>query len=165
MMMVHGHIKDVMSRTLTIILVVILALPVLADEKKPEKTADAAKPQAPPDSPLVAAAKRANRLGKKPTKVITNATLKSAGANAHVSTTDKPALPLPKVLEPPADTPEMAAVKAQQEQRAKAAEQAEKDRKAKDEEQQKARRESAAAEEGQEGDASEVTGSTPPPQF
>lgn len=176
--MVQGRIKDVMTRALTIILV--LALPVLADEKKAEKaekpaatpttaatTTAAAEPQAQPDSPLVAAAKRANRLGKKPANVITNATLKSSGTNAHVTTTDKQAIfQMPKPLEPLRDTPEMAAAKVQQEQRAKAAEQAEKDRKAKEEQQKKVQAEAAAAEEGYDGsqdDASEFTGANPPP--
>jgi hypothetical protein len=172
--MVHGRIKDVMTRALTIILV--LALPVLAEEKKAEKTtatatatttAAAAEPQAQPDSPLVAAAKRANRLGKKPSNVITNATLKTSGANAHVTTTDKQAIfQMPKPLEPPRDTPEMAAAKAQQEQRAKAAEQAAKDRQAKEEQQKKARTETAATEDGYDGmqdDASEFSGANPPP--
>jgi hypothetical protein len=182
---VHKRIKDVMTRALTIALV--LALPVLApamapvmaeekkaEEKKPEQTAAAATtttaaaaPQAQPDSPLVAAAKRANRLGKKPTNVITNATLKSSGANAHVTTTEKQSvfqMPLP--LEPPRDTPEMAARKAQQEQRAKVAEQTEKDRKAKQEQEQKTQNQAAAAEEGYDGaqdDAAEFTGANPPP--
>lgn len=179
--MVHRRIKDVMTRALTIILVLalpILALPILADEKKAEKAATttttttatttaAAEPQAQPDSPLVAAAKRANRLGKKPTNLITNATLKTSGTNAHVTTTDKQAIfQMPKPLEPPRDTPEMAAAKAQQEQRAKAAEQAEKDRKAKEEQQKKVQAEAAATEEGYDGsqdDASEFTGANPPP--
>lgn len=180
----HGRIKDVMTRALTIILV--LALPVLADEKKAGKaekpaassTADAtttaatttaaAEPQAAqPDSPLVAAAKRANRLGKKPGNVITNATLKSSGTNAHVTTTDKQAIfQMPRPLEPPRDTPEMVAAKAQQDQRAKAAEQAEKDRKAKEEQERKVQEAASAAEEGYDGsqdDASEFTGANPPP--
>ena len=71
-----------------------LALPMLADEPK---KSEEPKPQpaqttttAQPDSPLVAAAKRANRLGKKSTSkvVITNDTLKTSGQNAHVTTTD-----------------------------------------------------------------------------
>jgi hypothetical protein len=39
------------------------------------------------DSPLVAAAKKANRSGKKSTIVITNETLSQIGASAHVTTT------------------------------------------------------------------------------
>lgn len=183
--MVHGRIKDVMTRALTIILV--LALPVLAEEKKAEqpattttaatttadaagaaKTQPAAAQPAQPDSPLVAAAKRTNRLGKKkPTNVITNETLKSAGANAHVTTTQTQAIfQMPQPLEPPRDTPEMAAAKAQQAQRKQAAEQAETDRKAKDEQAKKQEAEAAAREEGYDGsqdDASEFTGANPPP--
>jgi hypothetical protein len=177
---VHKRIKDVMTRALTIVLV--LALPILAsavadeknpktEEKKPEQpaatTTAAAVPQAQPDSPLVAAAKRANRLGKKPANVITNATLKTSGTNAHVTTTDKQAIfQMPVPLEPPRGTPEMEARKAQQEQRAKAAEQAEKDRKVKQEREQKTQNQAAAAEEGYDGaqdDASEFTGANPPP--
>ena len=172
--MVHSRIKDVMTRALTMLLV--LALPILAEEKKAGKaekpaatatTTAAAEPQAQPDSPLVAAAKRANRLGKKPTNLITNATLKTSGTNAHVTTTDKQAIfQMPKPLEPPRDTPEMTAAKAQQEQRAKAAEQAAKDRKAKEEQKKKVQADAAAAEEGYDGsqdDASEFTGANPPP--
>lgn len=175
-----------MTRALPIVLVLALPVlaPVLADEKKAEEkkadapaaatataapatTTAAAAPQVQPDSPLVAAAKRANRLGKKPSNVITNATLKSSGANAHVTTTDKQAIfQMPQPLEPPRDTPEMAARKAQQEQQAKAAEQAEKDRKVKQEQAQKTQNQAAAAEEGYDGsqdDASEFTGANPPP--
>lgn len=75
-----------------------LALPMLADEPKkseepkpqPAPTTTAATTAAQPDSPLVAAAKRANRLGKKSASkvVITNDTLKSSGSNAHVTTTE-----------------------------------------------------------------------------
>jgi len=79
-----------------------LALPMLADEPKkseepkpqPAKTTSAQTTSAQPavaqsDSPLVAAAKRAHRLGKKSaSKVITNETLKTSGQNAHVTTTE-----------------------------------------------------------------------------
>ena len=83
----------------------VLALPLFAEEPK--------KPAPPPaDSPLVAAAKRANRLGKKPTSkiVITDATLKSSGANAHVTTTEK----LGSVTVPPPPPPPVEVVLAQQ---------------------------------------------------
>lgn len=58
-------------------------------------------PLAAEDSPLVAAAKRANRLGKKPVSkvVITNETLKTSGANAHVTTAQQQA----KITLPPQD--------------------------------------------------------------
>jgi len=164
-----------MTRALTIILV--LALPLLAEEKKTSSTAQAttqtttttasADPQAQPDSPLVAAAKRANRLGKKPSKVITNETLKSSGGNAHVTTTTRQTtIQMPKPLEPPRESPEMAAVRAQQVQRAKAAEQATIEKKAKQEQQRKAEADAAARDEGYDGmqdDAAEITDTNPPP--
>ena len=173
--MVHSRIKDVMTRALTIILV--LALPVLAEEKKTTTaktetaatttTAVAETPQAQPDSPLVAAAKRANRLGKKPTNLITNATLKTSGGNAHVTTTaTQPVIQMPRPLEPPRETPEMTAVRVQREERAKAAAQADVAKKAKEEEQRKMEQQAAAAEDGYDGsqdDASEFTGTNPPP--
>ena len=74
-----------------------LALPMLADEPKkseepkpqPAQTTTAQAAPAQPDSPLVAAARRANRLGKKSgSKVITNETLKTSGQKAHVTTTE-----------------------------------------------------------------------------
>jgi len=81
-----------MKRILVTTAMLALALPMLADEpKKSEepKPAPAQTTTAQPDSPLVAAAKRSNRLGKKSTsKVITNATLKTSGQNAHVTTTE-----------------------------------------------------------------------------
>jgi hypothetical protein len=83
----------------------VLALPLFAEEPK--------KPAQPvPDSPLVAAAKRANRLGRKPASkiVITNATLESSGANAHVTTTEK----LGSVTLPPPPPPPVEVVLAQQ---------------------------------------------------
>ena len=178
--MVHSRFKNVMTRALTIILV--LALPMLADEKKADATATEAKPAAAaaeqktaaaattaqPDSPLVAAAKRANRLGKKkPANVITNDTLKASGTSAHVTTTERQAIfQMPQPLEPPRDTPEMAAAKQQQAQRAKAADQAEIDRKAKEEQAKKQQTDASAREDGYDGaqdDASEFTGATPPP--
>ena len=87
--------KPILAPTLTLAL---LALPLLAEEAKKSETAKPKAAQTPaaaaqpaqPDSPLVAAAKRANRLGKKPaSKVITNETLKSSGTNAHVTTTQQ----------------------------------------------------------------------------
>jgi hypothetical protein len=175
MEMVHSSIKNVMTRALTIMLV--LALPVLAEEKKASTattetaattTAAAANAQpAQPDSPLVAAAKRAKRLGKKPSNVITNETLKTSGGNAHVTTTTQQAtIQMPKPLEPPRDTPEMIAAKEQAAQRAKAAQQAAVERKAKEEQAKKTEAEAAARDEGYDGmqdDAAEVSGTNPPP--
>jgi hypothetical protein len=86
-----------MKRTFVTTAMLALALPMLADEPKkseepkpqPAQTTNAATTTAASDSPLVAAAKRANRLGKKSTsKVITNESLKTSGQNAHVTTTE-----------------------------------------------------------------------------
>ncbi|HUR82566.1 MAG TPA: hypothetical protein VM733_17515 [Thermoanaerobaculia bacterium] len=62
------------------------------------------------DSPMVAAAKRANRKGKKPANVITNETLSKAGSGAHITTaaTQKPFV-APKPYVPPRPTPDMIA--------------------------------------------------------
>lgn len=73
--------------------------------------AAAAAPAAPPvqtDSPLVAAAKRANRKGRRPANVITNETLNRTGAGAHITTT-KTQQPFvaPKPVAAPRPTPEM----------------------------------------------------------
>ncbi len=172
--MADGRIQDVM-RALTIALV-LAALPVAAEEKKksadpaaPATTAAAAAPaaQQQPDSPLVAAAKRANRLGKKPAKVITNESLKTSGQNAHITTTATQApLVMPKPLDPPRPTPEMEAARAQQAQKQKQAEEAEKQRKAKEAQERKAQADAAAREDGYDGmqdDASELPGTNPPP--
>lgn len=173
----HGRFKDVMR---TLIVIVVLALPVLAEEKKAEPAkaapaqeaapaaAAATSATAQPDSPLVAAAKRANRLGRKPARtVITNESLKTSGANAHVTTTSSQTkIEMPAPLEPPRATPEMIALKEQQDRRAKAAVEAEKARKAKEEQQRKLEEAASRAEEGFDGtqdDAAEFTGTTPPP--
>jgi hypothetical protein len=110
----------------------LLAVPLCADEaKKPAKNGDkkpaaqktetAQQPQAPvvtpgeptaEDSPLVQAAKRSNRLGKKPTNVITNETLKKSGEKAHVTTTkEQDSMYIPPAHKQPAPTPEMIAAK------------------------------------------------------
>ena len=84
-----------MKRALTT-LAAAIAVTALAEE--PAKTTTTQKPAAQPktisapapqqlESPLVAAARRANRLGKKPTNVITNDTLVRSGV--HVTTTEK----------------------------------------------------------------------------
>jgi hypothetical protein len=109
-----------MKRTLATVLTLALALPLLAEEaKKSEETPKTA----PADSPLVAAAKRSNRLGKKPSsKVITNQTLKTSGANAHVTTTSSQTSLEPMLKRPAAKpTPEMiAAEQAAQRRKAEA---------------------------------------------
>lgn len=118
-----------MNRALTSALTALLALPIVAGEPKkteaarPPQTATAAATQpAPEDSPLVAASKRANRLGRKPKSkvVITNETLKQSGAGAHVTTAEtQPRINIPP---PPAPTPEMEAAKRTADERKAAAE-------------------------------------------
>jgi hypothetical protein len=162
-----------MKRALTLAFVV--ALPLAAEEPKSANTTTAsstttatAAPAAQPDSPLVAAAKRANRKGKKSTAIlITNDTLKTSGANAHVTTTtSQNAIQMPKPLDPPRPTPEMAHQRAVEAKRKLEAEEAEKQRLAKAAQEQKALEAAAAAEEGYDGtqdDASEFVGAEPPP--
>jgi hypothetical protein len=116
-----------MKRIATIILTLALAAPALLAEEPAAQ-----------DSPLVAAAKRANRKGKKPTNVITNETLKKSGGSAHVTSAEKQAplkMPAPDpVLRP---TPEMIhhakidAERKKEEETAAAKKKAEEQRKAK----------------------------------
>lgn len=95
-----SRITSDMKRTLaSIATITMLAVPLFADE--PKKAAEPVQ-----DSPLVAAAKRANRRGRKPASkvVITDETLKSSGANAHVTTTEKlGSVALPPPSPPPLD--------------------------------------------------------------
>lgn len=89
------------------LILALIALPLFAEEAKKSETPKQVKPE---DSPLVAAAKRSNRLGKKPVSkvVITDATLKTAGENAHVTSTEhQAAIDVPKG--PVRPTPEMVA--------------------------------------------------------
>jgi hypothetical protein len=78
-----------MKRALTLSLAAFLTFPLLAEE--PKKAEENATPpvtdSAAPDSAMVQAAKRSNRLGRKGTSkiVITNASLK--GSKGHVTTT------------------------------------------------------------------------------
>ena len=92
----------------------LLALPLLAEEAKKTETpkpkpatTTAAPAQPAQDSPLVAAAKRSNRLGKKPASkvVITNESLKSSGSNAHITSPEQTTeLNMPrKPIEPDAE--------------------------------------------------------------
>lgn len=125
-----------MKRALTI-LAAAVALPLLAEEpaKKPAETrpqpavlSPAPAPQQ-AESPLVAAARRANRLGKKPANVITNDTLVKSGTAGHVTTTlNQPAVMLPaEFTQPIRPTPEMVAARQADERRkALAAEEAKK---------------------------------------
>lgn len=140
-----------MKHTLAGLLTLALALPLLADEaKKKEEPKPAIAPAAQPDSPLVAAAKRANRLGKKPSSkvVITNETLKAAGGNAHVTTTQSQgSLEAVVKMPPPAPTPEMVRAKQLEDLRAKEAEAAAAKQKA---EEQRAKRMRYAAQNAEE---------------
>lgn len=116
-----------MNRIVTSAAVVLLALPLAGAEQKnwdPPQT----KQQ---DSPLVAAAKAANRLGKKPAFVITNETLKTM-TNAHFTTTTSTHTPNVPVPQPTAD---MAAREKAQKERAYAEAQAAPKRKAQQEQQ------------------------------
>jgi len=158
-----------------LILALAAALPLAADNQTTTtaaatKTPTATAAEAPPaqvDSPLVAAMKRANRKGKKPTNVITNETLTRAGG-AHITTTNNPQaiINLPPQAPPPRPTPEMAAARAAEVQRKQLAEQAEKERKAKEEQKRKTQKAAAAYEEGYDGmrdDGAEFVGTQPPP--
>lgn len=101
-----------MKRALATILALGLCTVAGADEKstsraEPKPAATAPAGQA--DSPLVAAAKRANRKGRKPAAtVITNDMLNKSGAGAHITTTQvqKPFVAT-KALAPLRPTPEM----------------------------------------------------------
>jgi hypothetical protein len=122
--------ETIMKRS-SIVALAFAALPLLAEEPaskpepaaepKPAQASQPAQPAAQPDSPLVAAARRTNRLGKKPANVITNSTLtKSGSATAHVTTTETQApLILPPPLGEPRPTPEMIAKAKADDQRKK----------------------------------------------
>lgn len=104
-----------MNRVVTsVATLLLLALPLAADEAKsetppaPQPTTLSQQPAAAQDSPLVAAAKRTGRLGKKPTNVITNETVKNSGSKAHITTTtDQRTLNMPPPAKPARPTPEM----------------------------------------------------------
>ena len=151
-----------MNKILTV-LAVAIALPLSAEEpakqtEEKRKPVTLSAPATPatgqPDSPLVAAARRSNRLGKKPTNLITNKDLKK-GSDARFTTTENQGtLNLPA---PSGPTPEMVAAQKREEERRKreAAEQ----RKRELEEKRQAKIANAAerAEEGmyEDGDAEE----------
>jgi hypothetical protein len=114
-----------MKHALTMLLAV-AALPLLAEEPAKKTAATqtstaAAEAPAQQDSPLVAAAKRANRLGKKPANVITNQNLvKASSATRVTTTTNQGSINMPP---PPQPTPEMIhAQKRAEERRQKEAE-------------------------------------------
>jgi hypothetical protein len=159
------------------VIAVALALPLGAQEKT-DKTATAAAGQPPvagqaaqsaqPDSPLVAAAKRANRLGRKSkSDVITNDSVKSSGGTAHVTTSSAPsAMHAPKPMEPARPTPEMVAAEEAAKLRKKLAEETLQQKAAREEKTRKQERAAAATEQGYDGtedDASEFAGTQPPP--
>lgn len=158
---------DSMRRAIFVVMA--LALPLAAQESaasQPAATAtvSAAAPQA--DSPLVAAAKRMKRKGKKPTNVITNESLRQSGGSAHVTTTvNQGTLNMPKAVPPPRPTPEMEAAWAAEAQRKDLEKAAVAKKKAHEEAMLERARTAAAAEDGAEGrdDAEEIVGGTPPP--
>ena len=100
-----------MKHSLTIAAALALTLGAFADDQAataaaPATTTTAPAAAAPVDSPLVAAAKRANRKGRKPAHVITNDTLNKSGAGTHVTTTaQQRPLVMPKAPVPPRDVP------------------------------------------------------------
>jgi hypothetical protein len=92
-----------------------VTIPLFAAEQKQKAAEPAAQP--PADSPLVAAAKRAGRLNKKPSFVITNETLAQMnGGRLSVSTAQVNDVVMP--APPPPSTPEMAAAQAAAKERA-----------------------------------------------
>ena len=136
-----------MKRILTIVLALGLVASAFADDA--EKKEQPPTPQATTaDSPMVAAAKRANRKGRKPAApVITNDMLNKSGAGTHVSTTaaQKPFV-MPK--EPPVPTPEMLHHQKREAEKRRLASDAAKQQKAAEAKEQAAAAAAAAAEEG-----------------
>jgi hypothetical protein len=134
-----------MKRFLTLTAAACLAFPLLAEEPKKAETKSETKtaakivspaPATPApapavvDSPMVAAAKRANRLGKKPvSNVITNETLEQM-RGGHITTTEtQRGIAIPPPPPAPAPTPEMAAAAAVAKKRAEEARLADKQKK------------------------------------
>ena len=148
-----------MKRALTIVLALGFGAAAFGDEAKP-----AAQQQPQQDSPMVAAAKRANRKGRKPTNVITNETLSKSGANAHVTTTatQKPFVP-PKPYVAPRPTPEMIAQQARDAEKRRTAADIAAQAKAEEQRKQAAEAAAAASEEGVYDDE-EVDPNQKPPQ-
>ena len=111
-----------------VILSVIIAvtLPVFAAD---QTAVNSQQPAPQPDSPLVAAAKRANRLGKKPAMVITNDTLVRDG-RGFTTTSGQQEVTTPKGTAAP--TPEMTAASAAQKDAQRRAEAAAQQKKAQD---------------------------------
>jgi hypothetical protein len=142
-----------MKHSLTIAAAMALTLGAFADEPAataaaPAATTTAAAAAAPADSPLVAAAKRANRKGRKPAHVITNDTLNKSGAGAHVTTTaqQRPFV-MPKASPPPVPPRDLPNTQAREVQKSIAAHE-EATKKAAEAQTQAAAAAAAAAEEG-----------------
>jgi hypothetical protein len=145
-----------------------LALPLAAQETKPVQQ---------PDSPLVAAAKRMNRKGKKPANVITNDMVRQSGTSSatHVTTTTtQGTLNLPPRLPPTPATPEMNAIALRDAEKKKATDAAAAQKASAQQASQKRARAAEAAENGYEDpppgaagvdDAEELVGAAPPPPF
>jgi hypothetical protein len=139
-----------MKRPLMLAVAAAFALPLLAEDAA-QKPAPA-QPQAPAatqqqDSPLVAAARRANRLGKKPANVITNANLTKA-SGARVTTTKSQAPLRVPAAKPPRPTPEMVHAAKLEQQRKDAAAAEEKRKQALADYEQRLAAAAARAEEG-----------------
>jgi len=96
-----------MNRTLTFAAMVVVAVPLFAADPKPVPNPVQQPVQG--DSPLVAAAKRANRLGKKPAFVITNETLVTAGGHFTTTVQQAPIHPLPPISPEVTTTPKPSA--------------------------------------------------------
>ena len=122
-------------------LVMLAAIPAGADEPETRATATTSAPEGQAsstttaadenESPLVRAARRANRLGKKPRTVITNETVKNSKGHITTTTIDRPVyIPDPKMapseaeaLKKRADEREKERVRVIGEEKAKAEEQ------------------------------------------
>ena len=110
-------------KRLTMLAVSFAVLPLFAQEEAQKPAATAPQPVVQEESPLVAAARRANRLGKKPrSPVITNDTLVKANAGtSRITTTDtQPPIKLNLSVKPQ-PTPEMVAAEKAKWERDKAA--------------------------------------------
>lgn len=82
-----------MNRALTFAAIFVVATPLFAAD--PKAISNPTQQVQPGDSPLVAAAKRTHRLGKKPTNVITNENLVTSGGHFTTTTQQAPITQLP----------------------------------------------------------------------
>jgi hypothetical protein len=108
-----------MKRALTIPMVVLLAMPLLADDAQKATSAKSAGPAAAApqtDSPMVQAMKRANRQGRKSGKVITNETLRTSKGGHVTTTTVQRSVNVPEPELSPAELEAMNVQKARQQQ-------------------------------------------------